>query len=245
MMSRSSVLPTPDPRSPRRPAVADSFRWRQERVRGWEIRIRDPWPDSETPGPETALPLLDGQIRKVEELLPRRASRTLRKTVLWLSPAYPGVRPTAEYHPGAQWLRDNGRDPAMVKGVEFTDVPLLAQEVVRMPVLLLHELAHAWHDQILGFDHPDVVAAWERNKQSGRLDKVERRLFGRSDRPVERHYGLTNPQEFFAEMSEAWFDVNDFFPTNRRELVRTDPETARLVERLWNADPAKPRNASR
>lgn len=220
---------------------APLFRWKSSRLRGWEIRIRDPWPDAENPGPERALPLLGAQIAKFERLVPRPAARALRDTKLWLSPAYPGVRPTAEYHPGADWLIENRRDPAMVKGVEFTDVPMLAVEVQRMPVLLLHELAHAWHDRVLGFDHPEIRAAWERSKSSGRLDRVERRLVGRDDRPVERHYGLTNPQEFFAEMSEAWFDTNDFFPYNRRELVQTDPETARLIERMWNVDPGSAR----
>jgi len=216
-----------------------TFRWRRSRLRGWEIRIRDPWPAAENPGPDQALPLLDAQIVKFERLVPRPAARYLRATKLWLSPAYQGVRPTAEYHPGADWLVENQRDPAMVKGIEFTDVPKLAEETVRMPVLLLHELAHAWHDQVLGFDHPEVRAAWEGAKSSGRLERVERRLFGRDDRPVERHYGLTNPQEFFAEMSEAWFDVNDFYPYNRKELLQTDPETARLIERLWQVDPSR------
>ena len=30
-----------------------------------------------------------------------------------------------------------------------------------------------------------------------------------------RHYALTNHKEFFAEMSEAYFGMNDFFPFNR------------------------------
>ena len=34
---------------------------------------------------------------------------------LWLNPPYEGIRPSAEYHPGAGWLKENGRDPLMVK----------------------------------------------------------------------------------------------------------------------------------
>ena len=216
-----------------------AFRWKSSRLRGWTVQVRDPWPASESPGPGPAFPLLESQIRKFERLVPVPAHRYLRSTTLWLSPAYPGVRPTAEYHPGADWLVQNRRDPAMVKGIEFTDVPRLAEEVERMPVLLLHELAHAWHDQVLGFDHPEIAAAWGRALQSGKLDKVERRLVGRTDRPIERHYGLSNPQEFFAEMSEAWFDVNDFFPYDRKQLVELDPESARLIERMWAVDPRR------
>ena len=40
----------------------------------------------------------------------------------------------------------------------------------------------------------------------------------RGRRERVRHYGLTNPMEFLAEMTEAYFGVNDFFSFNRAEL---------------------------
>ena len=84
----------------------------------------------------------------------------LRKVPLWFSPEYPGVKPRAEYHPGAGWLRGNGRNPAMVKGVEFTDVRDFEKEMNRMPNFALHELAHGYHDRVLagGFGNTDWPA---------------------------------------------------------------------------------------
>jgi hypothetical protein len=35
--------------------------------------------------------------------------------------------------------------------------------------------------------------------------------------------------EFFAEMTEAYFGVNDFFPFNRAELKEAEPEIYRLM----------------
>ncbi len=52
-----------------------------------------------------------------------------------------------------------------------------------------------------------------------------------------RHYALTDPKEFFAEMTEAYFGTNDFFPFVRAELQRSDPETFALLEEIWGELP--------
>jgi hypothetical protein len=48
-----------------------------------------------------------------------------------------------------------------------------------------------------------------------------------------RHYGLTDPKEFFAEMTEAYFGMNDFFPFNRAELMTAEPEIFELLKSIW------------
>jgi hypothetical protein len=48
-----------------------------------------------------------------------------------------------------------------------------------------------------------------------------------------RHYACTNPQEYFAEMTEAYFGTNDFYPFVRAELKQVDPRMHDLLERLW------------
>jgi hypothetical protein len=48
-----------------------------------------------------------------------------------------------------------------------------------------------------------------------------------------RHYALTDQKEFFAEMSESYFGMNDFFPFNREELQKAEPELFKLMEDVW------------
>ncbi len=48
-----------------------------------------------------------------------------------------------------------------------------------------------------------------------------------------RHYALTDQKEFFAEMTEAYFGVNDFFPFNHGELKDAEPEIHALMKKLW------------
>jgi Mlc titration factor MtfA (ptsG expression regulator) len=143
----------------------------------------------------------------------------------------------AEYHPGEAWLRDNGRNPLMVKGVEFTDIPIFEQELRRMPNFVLHELAHAYHDQVLGFDHPRVQALHAQAKAGGKYEKVLVQD-AEGTRREGRHYALTNPMEYFAELSESYFGRNDFFPFDQAELRDHDPDMHALLGELWGVTPA-------
>ena len=44
---------------------------------------------------------------------------------------------------------------------------------------------------------------------------------------------MTDPMEYFAELSEAYFGTNDFFPFVRAELKNHDPEACKLLRKLW------------
>lgn len=207
-------------------------------IEGWTVLIDERLLDKQKEKTARALELLRAQLQEIARVVPPRAVAKLREVTLWFSPEYPGVKPRAEYHPGAGWLRDNGRDPAMVKGVEFTDVRNFESETKRMPNFTLHELAHAYHDRVLagGFDNEEIKAAYERAKASGSYDKVERWFGNGRPNAQERAYALTNPMEYFAETTEAFFSRNDFFPFTREELHRHDPGMEKLLERLWKPE---------
>jgi hypothetical protein len=158
---------------------------------------------------------------------------------LYFMPEYPGVGPRAEYHPGAGWLRANDRDPAMAKGIEFTNIRIFEAETNRMPNFALHELAHAYHDRevLKGFGNQEIQAAFARAKESGRYDKVERHHGNGRPNTFEKAYALTSPMEYFAETTEAYFSRNDFFPFTRDELKKHDPAMVELLEKLWGSAP--------
>jgi Mlc titration factor MtfA (ptsG expression regulator) len=95
-------------------------------------------------------------------------------------------------------------------------------------MVILHELAHAYHDQVLGFDEPRIQKAWARFKDSGKYEKVLH-ISGN----MRRHYALTDPKEFFAEMTEAFFGTNDFYPFVHGELKKELPEVHQLLDEIW------------
>ena len=118
-------------------------------------------------------------------------------------------------------------------GVEFTNVRIYEQETKRMPNFPLHELAHAYHDQVLDFENKDIVAAYNHAKVTGSYDKVERRNGDGRPNTFEKAYAMTNHMEYFAESTEAFFSRNDFYPFTRADLHKHDPMMEKLLQRIW------------
>jgi hypothetical protein len=204
-------------------------------IEGWTTLVNERLWSEDKAATERALELLRAQLKEIVRVVPSPALAKLREVTLWFSPEYPGVKPIAEYHPDARWLRDHGRDEAMAGGIEFTNVRGFEAESRRMPNFTLHELSHAYHHRALvgGFDNADIKAAYDRAKASGSYDKVERWFGDGRPNTRERAYGMTNPMEYFAESTEAFFSRNDFFPFNRAELRRHDPGMEQLLAKLW------------
>ena len=73
-----------------------------------------------------------------------------------------------------------------------------------------------------------ACAAYEAALESGRYEAVLR-----DNGNIERHYGLTNVREFFAELTEAFFWHNDFFPFVSTELELFDPQMYALLQKVW------------
>jgi hypothetical protein len=206
----------------------------ERHILGWKVLVSRKLIAENAAALDQALPLLQAQLEEIVRVVPAPAVTELQKVPLWLNPEYPKVPPRAEFHPGAQWLSQNGRDPQMVKGVEFTNIRIFQAETRRMPNFTLHELAHSYHNRVLpmGFGNPEIKAAYDKAKASGSYDRVEcKDSEGRGT--MKRAYAMVNPQEYFAESTEAYFTRNDFFPFNREELKQHDPEMFALLTKLW------------
>jgi hypothetical protein len=176
-----------------------------------------------------ALRILANRLYDIQHVVPADKVEKLRKVDIWLDLSHGKLKP-AQYHPSAGWLKDNGYAPALVKCVH---IPVAAEFASVnhqriQPWSVMHELAHAYHDQVLGFDHAEVKAAYERFRESGKY-KSTLHINGKK----VQHYALTNEKEFFAEMTESYFGHNDFYPFNRAELKRDEPELYDLLTKIW------------
>lgn len=221
------------------------------KILGWVVHVHPQLTANKPAQTERALELLKKQLDEIDRVIPAGPLSELKKVPLWFSPEYPKTPPSAEYHPGAEWLREHGRDPQMAQGVEFTNIDNFEAETRRMPNFALHELAHAYHHRVLkdGFDNEIIKQAFERARSSGDYDNVERQD-SEGRKSLGRAYAMTNPQEFFAENTEAFFSRNDFFPYDNAELKQHDPRTYDVLIALWNVEREKgpenmPTNADR
>ena len=203
-------------------------------IQGWTVHVDDrllAGDDAELG--RAAIACVDSQLHNVALILPADKVKRLRKVPIYLDRSHGKLVP-AQYHPSPEWLIDNGYDRALAKCVHVPDAKYFAgaRHQREQPYAMLHELAHAYHDQVLGFGHAGVKAAHQRVKESKHFDQVLH-VNGRES----KHYALTNPMEFFAEMTESYFGQNDFYPFNSGELAKSEPEVFQLLKELWGPLP--------
>jgi len=201
-------------------------------VSGWTLHVDSALLVSNQVQTAEAVVLLKSQLDHIVKIIPMSTVTQMRKVSLWFSPIHPGFGSRAEYHPEAKWLKENGRNPAMAQGVEFSNILNFKRETVRMPNFALHELAHSYHDRVLGFDEPRILATYKKALASGKYDHVEvRNGLGKSS--YAKSYAMTDHKEYFAECTEGYFSVNDIYPFTNEELKKHDPEMYALVEEIW------------
>jgi hypothetical protein len=168
------------------------------------------------------------QFGEVVEVVPPSAVSALRKVRVWVEWSR---RPDAgaEFHVSQRWLEKNGYNPAKAGGIEIANsLNFVSWSRAEQPCMVLHELAHAYHFLVLGESHPEIAAAYRRAVESRSYESVD--YFGGGKR---RAYALVDEKEYFAELSEAYFCRNDYFPFTRADLQRHDPVGYALLERLW------------
>ena len=206
------------------------------KIEGWTIRVDDRLLKNEAVAQgDRALQLLNARLTAITIVVPEPALTKLRTITIQLDLDYADLKPM-QYHPGADWLRGNGYHESLAKCVHIPAVAGLLSpfENHRMPWVVLHELAHAYHDQILGFDHPGIIAAWKKFRDGRKYTSVLT-----SYGPLREHYGLTNEKEFFAEMTETYFGSNDFHPFVAGQLKMEEPEIFALMAEIWGPLPDK------
>ena len=203
-----------------------------QQIEGWTVHVdRQLLEDSHRAVGEPALKLLAYKLFEISLVVPPSRLEHLQAVPIWIDLDH--RLGSLQYHVSSGWLRNNGHDPAMARSVHIPRAQRLIDLTVRntQPWVLLHELAHAYHHRVLGFDDPAIIEAYEKAVASGRYESVLH-ISGRR----QRHYALENAREFFAEMSEAYFGTNDFYPFVRAELRDYDPDTYALLERIWREE---------
>jgi hypothetical protein len=212
-------------------------RYETRQVEGWSIVIHKRFLTDQPELADKTLTLLRFQLYQVARRLPPKAVESLRTIRIWVEEDEPH-HPCMAYHPDAGWLRSHGMNPEKARCVEIADARKFLAWTFDQPWMVLHELAHGYHDQFLkgGFGNDEVKATFDRAIEAGLYASVLR--IGGAQ---EKAYATTNPMEYFAEGSEAYFGTNDFYPFVSPELKRHDPELFALLGKLWGAGSVGPR----
>ncbi len=215
------------PESPAAPLATAEYQTQE--LRGWKLYVHPSLGGEHSEIFAKLRTLLDQQLAGIERRVPSEAVEKLRKIPIWIEFDEPH-HPCMCYHPDAGWLRENNMNVDKADAVEIANAENFISWTIDQPWMVLHEMAHGYHEQFVpdGFDNAAVAAALEASRQRGDYEKV-RHVNGND----VRHYALTNPMEYFAEGTESYFGVNDFYPFVRTELETHDSELTRVLRDLW------------
>ena len=204
------------------------------KIEGWTVQVDQRlFAEENKAVGDRALRMLENALYEIALITPTNRIAKLREVPIWLDLSH-GKLQNMQYHPSAGWLKENGYATEMAKCVHIPSAAYFSgiRHHRIQPWCVLHELAHAYHDRVLGFEQARIMSIWEKWRQNPDYEKA---LY--IEGHPRRHYGLTNQKEFFAEMTEAYFGMNDFYPFNRGELKTKEPEVYALMEEIWGKLP--------
>jgi hypothetical protein len=180
--------------------------------------------------------VLESELSDLRRILHPKIVRILQGIPIWVEwhksdALSPGA--VARYYGGpANELIKLGGDGKRANCVEILTLKTLAS--MRRPgtalqqVIVLHEMAHAVHHRLLGWDNPELEAIFKQAVDRKLYDEVNDR-FGRR----RKAYARTNAAEYFAEVSCAYLDSCNYYPFNFEQLRSHDPAAFKFVERVW------------
>jgi hypothetical protein len=201
----------------------------ERRIEGWTVVVdKRLLEGSHQELGDLALRIVANELFKITQIVDEGPLAKLQEVPIWLELDHP--LKSLQYHPDAKWLKDHGYDEGLTKAVHVPQAERLLKlyRENSQPAVFIHELAHAYHDRVLGFDYEPIVESYKTAAASGRYESVLH-----VDGDKRRHYALTNHKEFFAEMSESFLSTNDFYPFVRGELQDCDRELYQLLESIW------------
>jgi hypothetical protein len=172
---------------------------------------------------------MESQLRNISGAILQTPLARLREVRIWME-WHEVPDGLGEFHWGKEWLIQKGRNPEKALAVEIVNARNFVEWSRQdQPWSVLHELSHSYHCRVLGDHHLGIQAAFD-NARANRLYEHVARIH--HDAP-EDAYADKNYQEYFAELSEAYFGKNDFYPFTRDELRLHDPVGFKLMEEVW------------
>ena len=200
-------------------------------LEGWTIVVSRALRENDRATAEAALELLQLKLQDIVRQVPGEALKHLQTVPIWVEDPSCGVDKCASYHPSAQWLKDHGHSPAKAGCVEIANPSLFVKWSEAQPSMVLHELAHAYHHQILTHAYRPIREAYTHALETGLYAEVKH-VGG----ATKRAYALNNFKEYIAEQTEAYFGKNDFYPFVRTELRDYDPKGYAAIEAAWRIE---------
>ena len=168
------------------------------------------------------LDLLSRSLRKVNEVYPENAKVLFHKTYIfvdWNKPGALGLYSQGPRGPSDPKTHFNCIDINGMKFVTEKNNDKKLQPNNAATLVLLHELAHCYHHQVLGWNHELIKDAYQNAKNQKLFDL--------------KSYLMSSDKEYFAELTTAYLDKHYSVPKTREEIKEKDIQGYGLMEKIW------------
>ncbi len=200
--------------------------YHQITLEGRPVHIEKILVDNNDPRVFPVLRVLSEKLREVKKLLPERHFKTLAHVPIWISE---NSGEDAEFYFFERRIYRGEKNPDMLDGIEFQNIDNLLEHFEQSPMLVIHELAHAFHKINYEAIDKKIMDTFENAQWENLYEELK---LGR-DLTRYNMYASENAFEYFAELTEAYFGSNDYFPHNRRELKKHDPAGFKMIKSIW------------
>jgi hypothetical protein len=183
------------------------------------------------------LTVLERELNDLRRILVPRIVSVLQEVPVWVqwdetSPLMPKALALYYHRGSAASLREQHADARKAGCIEVLSLRILGEQrapgTALQQIVILHEMAHAVQDRLVGYDNPELEATFQQAVERKLYDEVNDR-FGRRGKA----YARTNSAEYFAEISCAFLDSCNYYPFNYMQLQGYDPVGFAFVERVW------------
>jgi hypothetical protein len=200
---------------------------------GFEVLVNDQALSQHPAATQNAVAYLDTLLLRITQLgLADDILDSLRHVPIFMEWAL--TTGSAWYHYDVNWLIQNGYNPAKAKAVEIANISnFVAWSKQNQPMIIMHELTHAYHDRKLGLSYAPVTAAYNAAIASGIYNSVPYNPGNGGGLFSQPAYARVNALEYFAEITEAYLGENDYFPFDSTDLKAHDPAGFAAAKTVW------------
>ena len=206
------------------PTSANAFeptsKYSKVNINGWTVYFSSKFA-KEPKARKVITAKLQKQTAFIAKTLPAKHVKVMRKADIWVEPGG-HYRALARHHAFKGGIYQEKLNPQKYRDVEifgmFADV--------RHPSLVLHELAHVYHDRKLGWSDSKIERIYDRFAASMPSAK------DKCGKP-NKAYALENHNEFFATFTEAYFYKTCNYPYSRAHIQKHHPQMYALLKKAW------------
>lgn len=213
--------------------------WTDIKHEGFTVKIRTA--EVNTTAAQNAISQMKANLTEINNLIPEKALKIMKEHPIWMEKDL--TTGAAWYHVSKEWLAEQGYMTEKWHCVEICNYEhYYSWSRQNQPYMVLHELCHLYHNLGIsgGFDNADILRAYNHAKNTGMYKGTAYRFNttdpeSRWDYTVTKDgaYCLNDVSEYFAEMCEAYWGENDYYPFNYEQLKEYDSTAFEVLEKIW------------